>query len=64
MDRVVDEPIDPLAYYVVPEGGGVEMKEGSQISSDVQVCGKVLFLARPPNRVVNPTADSYNLIQL
>lgn len=52
--RVRRGDVDEGAFYAVPadaEGYGVAIVEGrALIGQDVDVCGKVLFCARPPQR--------------
>lgn len=52
--RVQRGDVDEGAFYAVPansDGHGVAIVEGRVlIGQDVDVCGKVLFCARPPQR--------------
>ncbi len=56
------------AYYAVPaneEGYGVALVEGRVLlGQDVDVCGRVLFCARPPPKEASMSEEDMGVLQL
>ena len=62
LDRDFGEEIIPEKFYVREQSSqGCEIVEGSKLSDFSGVCGRILFICKPPARSSEARLDSYAL---
>lgn len=64
MNRHLEEEPESDSFYVKRCGEALEIVEGSSLNDLNDVCGKVLFLCKPPARTAEARLDSYALISV
>lgn len=66
LSRGLPETISPDDFYVQGDDKGCRIVEGSQLPDPVPegVCGRVLFICKPPARTAEARLDSYALLSL
>jgi len=51
-------------FYLVADGSGLKLQEGSSVGSHAEVIGRVLFLCRPPSRDGGLAGSTAELLSL
>lgn len=64
-DRNLGEEVDPAKFYVRQlSSQGCSIVEGSDLTDFKGVCGRILFVCKPPARTAEARLDSYALYSL
>lgn len=61
VDRVW-EGVDPASHYLLASATGTALVAGSDVQDQSAVCGRVLFVCRPPFREFGDAAETSELL--
>ena len=64
IERDLQEHASTEGFYVCQRGSGCELVEGGAVTDEEAICGRLLFLCRPPARNAQAKFDSYALMSL